>query len=119
MTLINVLPHINNNSLNIIMNNEPKQIELGDLKYEDEECNACLIEIKDNNKDNIQYMEIDENIFKSELEMNYYKESIYVIQYNNKTDNINLKIEVQKKNKLVIYFEVIFTYKILFNDNEL
>ena len=45
MTLINVLPHINNNSLNIIMNNEPKQIELGDLKYEDEECNICLIEI--------------------------------------------------------------------------
>ena len=31
-------------------------------------------------------MEIDENIFKSELEMNYYKESLYVIQYNNKSD---------------------------------
>ena len=86
LTLINVLQCINNNGLNIIMNDKPKQIELGDLKYEDKECNICLIEIKDNNNDNIQYMEIDENIFKSELEMNYYKESIYVIQYSNKTD---------------------------------
>ena len=86
MTLINVLQYINNNNLNIIMNNEPKQIELGDLKYGDKEYNICLIEIKDNNNDNIQYMEIDENIFKSELDINYYKESIYVIQYNNKSN---------------------------------
>ena len=90
VTNSNILEDINNNSLNIIIDNEPKLIELGDIIYENKVYNKAVIEIKD--KSNIKYFfEIDENTYKSkeEINMNYNKESIYIIQYDNR-DNILL-----------------------------
>ena len=86
MTKINILEHIHNNTIDILINNKPKILELGNIKYADKENNICLLEIKENKKDNIQYIDIDENIFKPELEMNYYENYIYIIQYKNKAD---------------------------------
>ena len=90
VTSPNVLKDIDNNSLMITIDDEPKSIELGDIRYENKAYNKAVIEIKD--KSNIKYFfEIDENTYKSkeEISMNYYNESIYIIQYDNR-DNILL-----------------------------
>ena len=90
VTSPNVLKDIDNNSLKIIIDDEPKSIELGDIIYENKVFNKAVIEIKDKSK--IKYFfEIDENTYKSkeEINMNYNKESIYIIQYDNR-ENILL-----------------------------
>ena len=103
VTNSNILEDINNNSLNIIIDNEPKLIELGNIRYENKIYNKAVIEIKNNN-DIKYFFEIDDNIYNSELEVskNYYNESIYIIQYDTK-DNISLLygiINVIYKNKI-------------------
>ena len=88
ITSPNVLKDIDNNSLKIIIDDEPKSVELGDIRYENKEYNKAVIEIK--NKDDIKYIfELDDNLNKSELEIskNYYRKSIYIIQYD---DNNNI-----------------------------
>ena len=84
VTSPNVLGDIDNNSLKITIDNEPKSIELGDIRYENKAYNKAVIEIKNSNA--IKYIfELDDNLKKSELEINknYYRESIYIIQYDN------------------------------------
>ena len=88
VTSPNVLKDIDNNSLKIIIGDEPKSIELGDIRYENKEFKKAVIEIKNSNA--IKYIfELDDNLNKSELEINknYYRESIYIIQYD---DNNNI-----------------------------
>ena len=90
ITSPNILKDIDNNSLKIKIGHEPKSIELGDIIYEVEKYKKAVIEI--NERRDIEYFfEIDEDIFKNEKEsnMNYNKESIYIIQYDNR-DNIFL-----------------------------
>ena len=90
VTSPNVLKDIDSNSLTIKLDKEPKSIELGDIRYVDKKYKRAVIEIKD--KSIIKYyFEIDENVYKSELEIstNYYNESIYIIQYDN-GDNISV-----------------------------
>ena len=66
-------------------NNELKSIiELGNIKFELKKYDTAVIEIKENK--NIKFLEIDENIFNPELESYYYKESIYILQNNNKKE---------------------------------
>ena len=69
VTNSNILEDINNNSLNIIIDNEPKLIELGDIRYEDKKYKKAIIEIKNNN-DIKYFFEIDENTYKSKEEIN-------------------------------------------------
>ena len=88
VTSPNVLDDIDNNSLKITIDNEPKSIELGDIRYESEKFKKAVIEIK--NSKTIRYIfELDDNLNKSEVEINknYYRESIYIIQYD---DNNNI-----------------------------
>ena len=90
VTSPNVLEDIDNNSLKITIDDEPKSIELGDIRYVDKKYKRAVIEIKD--KSIIKYyFEIDENVYKSELEIDtyYHNESIYIIQYDN-GDNISV-----------------------------
>ena len=84
VTNSNILDDIDNNSLKITIDNEPKSIELGDIRYVDKNYKKAIIEIKNNN-DIKYYFELDDNLNKSELEINknYNKESIYIIQYDN------------------------------------
>ena len=90
VTNSNILKDIYNNSLKIAIDNEPKSIELGDIRYEDKKYEKVVIEIKNNN-DIKYFFEIDENIYKNQkdIKMIYNKESIYIIQYDNK-DNISV-----------------------------
>ena len=94
ITNSNVLDNIDNNALMIVIDNQHKLLELGNIKYEDKKYNKAIIEIKNNTA--IKYFfEIDENTYKSkeEINMNYYKESIYIIQYDN-NNNILLSYGV-------------------------
>ena len=84
VTNSNVLDDIDKNALMIVIDNQPKLIELGDIRYENKAYNKAVIEIKNN--DDIKYIfELDDNLNKSELEINknYNKESIYIMQYDN------------------------------------
>ena len=90
ITNSNVLKDIDNNSLKIKIDNEPKSIELGNIRYEDKKYEKVVIEIKSNN-DIKYFFEIDENIYKNQKDIKifYNKESIYIIQHDNK-DNISV-----------------------------
>ena len=62
VTSPNVLKDIDNNSLKITLDHEPKLIELGNIRYEEEKCGKAVIEIKESS--DIEYFfEIDEYIF--------------------------------------------------------
>ena len=82
VTNSNVLDDIDNNALMIVIDNQPKLIELGNIRYEDKKYEKVVIEIKNNN-DIKYFFEIDENINKNQkdIKMIYNKESIYIIQY--------------------------------------
>ena len=88
VTSPNVLKDIDSNSLKVNLDKVPKPIELGEIRYEDKKYGKAVIEIKESS--DIEYFfEIDEDIFANEEERNmkFNKESICIIQYNNK-DNI-------------------------------
>ena len=59
----------------ILINNN--KIELIDILYR----NNYLTVIKIKENDNIKYIEIDNKLYKNESEINYNKESIYILQY--------------------------------------
>ena len=90
VTSSNVLKNIDNDSLKITLDHKPKSIVLGDIRYEDKKYEKAVIEIKESN--DIEYFfEIDEDIFANEEERNmkFNKESICIIQYDNK-DSISV-----------------------------
>ena len=122
VTSPNVLKDIDSNSLKITIDQEPKSIELGDIRYEDKKYGRAVIEIKDNN-DIKYFFESDENIFKSQNYMKkiYNRESIYIIQYDNK-DNISVSYGIisdilDKKIKFKVNINSNIKYNIILNLN--
>ena len=67
---------------NILINN--KKIELDNFIYKNKNYNISIINIKNNY--NINYIEIDAKLYENNFKINYNKESIYNLQYNNKND---------------------------------
>ena len=72
--------------VNISINKKTKNIKLGDTKYQNEEYNMTIIEIKENKRDKIQFLEIDDAIYEENSEMYYDKKPIYIIQWKNMKD---------------------------------
>ena len=72
-------------SIDIIINNKIQKIELSNIIYKNKEYNITIILNKNNNKD-FKYIEIDDKLYEEEYETKYKKESIYILQYNNKED---------------------------------
>ena len=70
-----------NNIIKIWFNNEIGTNELGKTRYNDKETDISIIEIKENELNIINYMEIDDKLYKNESEMYYDKESIYIIKF--------------------------------------
>ena len=73
-------------AINIIINNEVKTIKTGDIKYSNGELNISMLEIKEYENYNINFLEIDDNIYNKDIESYYNKESIYIINYENGND---------------------------------
>ena len=88
ITNINIFKNLSNDKITITMNNKLKLIELGDIRYTNEEYNIAIIEIKENKNYKLNFIEIDENIYQKDFDTYYDKESIYFIQYNNNKDII-------------------------------
>ena len=72
--------------VNVSINKKTKNIKLGDTKYQNEEYNMTIIEIKENKRDKIQFLEIDDAIYEENSEMYYDKKPIYIIQWKNMKD---------------------------------
>ena len=93
-------------SINILLNNEIKKIEFGDIKYINKESNLSIIEIKDNKKNNlckINILELDDILYEKESETKYNNKSIYVI--NSDKDNTTVSYGIIKNNiKSEIYY---------------
>ena len=115
---------IKDDAINVLINNGIKKIKLGKIIFRDDEYNISIIEIEKNIDYNINYLELDNNIYKNDSELNYNKESIYIINYNDK-NNIFISYGVLKEinNKLIyttnINSEYQFSPIFLFNSSKL
>ena len=76
------------NSIKLLINNEIKEIEFGGTQYFNEDEDISIIEIKSQKNNIIKFLEIDDNLYNKEieLEINYRKEQIYIIHPNIKKD---------------------------------
>jgi hypothetical protein len=76
----------NNQIIKISMNDDKVEldIEIKNRKiYLSEKYDTTIIEIKNSDNINVNYLELDDNIFKNSSEFYYEKSSIYVLQYPN------------------------------------
>ena len=96
----------NNDYINTYINNELNIIELGKAKYFNEEHNLAVIQIKDNKK--IKYLEFDNNLFDKEIEKYYHKETIYILNYDNKNDISVIYSIINNINKSEIIYSSYF-----------
>ena len=76
----------NNQIIKISMNDDNVEIDL-EIKnrkiYLSKEYDTTIIEIKTSDNINVNYLELDNNIFKNNSEFYYEKSSLYVLQYPN------------------------------------
>ena len=95
MTSYNIIDEIyveQNNGIKIIINNELNLMKFGDkrLNYINKKNNISIIEIKENKKLKINYLEIDESLYENELSTLNSKETIYIIHHNNADKEISV-----------------------------
>ena len=72
-------------SIDITVNNKKENIKLTDIIYKNKTYNTTIIVIKKNNN-NIRYIDMDDKLYENKYDINYYKESIYIIQCFNKEE---------------------------------
>ena len=72
-----------NGTIEVIMNNKHKKIELGNVRYKNKEYNISILEIKENKNEKYNFIEIDDKIYSQDSYMYYNNESIYILQMNN------------------------------------
>ena len=93
-------------NIKVSLNNESMTLELGETKYYNKDYKMTLLEIKENIKNKIKFLEIDDIIYNNESEMYYNKERIYIIQWN-KMKNISfLTGEIKYINKFEIFHSI-------------
>ena len=83
ITDIDLIIEDNKNYIKVYINNTFKAIKLEDTRYKIKECNIIIIEIKANEEDKINYLEIDDLLYQKQPEMYYFNELIYIINCNN------------------------------------
>jgi len=76
----------NNNSIQIIFNNKLEKIKFGKARYKNKDLNISIIEIKEDNINELNFFEINDNLYGDDSHQWLYKESIYILHYNNKND---------------------------------
>ena len=75
-----------NKNIRLKINNDFKIIEFGETIYLNESQNLSVIEIKSDKDNELKFLELDDYLYEKESEMYYDKESIYIINYNNKNN---------------------------------
>ena len=78
----------NNRSIKVstFSDNKITKINLGNLIYRNKEYNITIINIIEGQKEKINFIDIDDNIFNNDYEINYRHESIYIFQNGDKND---------------------------------
>ena len=84
----NIKNGIHNNQIVIINNNMNKSIKLERILDEDKDLGLTIFELQNEEKKDLNFLEIDERLYEKEVEFYYYEESIYIIHYNNKFNDI-------------------------------
>ena len=102
----NIINDISNNSINLLVHNNNKKIELGDIFYKDINQDLVILEIKkDKILNDIYFYEIDSKNNANDLENEYIGESIYNIYYDNQNKNIMISYGIINNiNKLEIIY---------------
>ena len=77
---------INKNKIKISINNEIKTVEFENAKYINKDHNLSIIQIKNNKDNKFNFLEIDDNLYQNDSELNFNNETIYNIIYNNEND---------------------------------
>ena len=77
---------INKNKIKISINNEIKAVEFENVKYINKDHNLSIIQIKNNKDNKINFLDIDDNLYQKNSELNFNNETIYNIIYNNEND---------------------------------
>ena len=114
----NLINEESKNSINVSLNNINKNIIFGDTIYNNKELDMSIIEIKENIKDNLHFLEIDDLLYTNEYQRYLDKETIYIIHYNDENNalitfdiinHIN-NIEIKKNNKLNLISKCSFIF---------
>ena len=79
-----------NIGIKIIIHNELNLIKFGDkrLNYINYKIDLSVIEIKENKKFKLNFLEIDESLYGEKSQIINNKETIYIIHHNNKEEEI-------------------------------
>ena len=80
----NIINKIINNKIDISLLGNNLQIKFGDIIYDCENYDISIFEIKENQIDENLYLDIDELLYKTDVEIYYSGESIYSIYYDYK-----------------------------------
>ena len=78
-----ILFYENIDKIKVFQNNIEREIKLGETKIKNRSLNLTVVEIKEEEKDKIYFLKIDERLFKKDSEYLFENESIYTIQYFN------------------------------------
>ena len=101
----------NNKSIHIIINNKVKQIKLGKSIYTNKDLNISIIEVEDNDINEINFFEIDDNLYKNDFKECYFKESIYILHYDNENDiTVSFGVIKNIKSSQLIYLANVNNY---------
>ena len=90
-----ILNKIHNESVDIILKNKIINIKLGKTIYINRKDDIIIIEIKNNN--NLNYIELDYNVYNNDELIYNNNESIYVIHYNSKEKNMAVSFGIINK----------------------
>ena len=75
-----------NKKISIPLPNNSKTIELGETLYQNKDYQLTIIELKYHDNLKLNFLEIDEKLYEKGSEIEYEKESIYVLNYNTKDE---------------------------------
>ena len=90
--------------INITLNNKMKNIEFGEIKFKNYEYNLSVVEVKEKKDDKINFLELDDILYREESEICLNGESIYIINYNFDNTKIYYGIIKNNVNSKINYF---------------
>ena len=64
-----IINNISDNTIEILIKNENKRIELGKILFKNKSDNIAIIEVKENNIKFINFLDLDERIYKKKFEL--------------------------------------------------